>query len=313
MTGLNGEANGMGTTGTVRVATRGSALALAQAELVIAALQAADTSHTYEVVIVHSEGDRDKVSPLATIGGQGVFTVAVQEALRDGRGDIAVHSAKDLPPATPHDLILAAYLPRADARDVFISRHGAPLAELPARATIGTSSRRRAVQARATNPEVDVIELRGNLDTRLRKSETNTYDGIIVAAAGLARMGWTERVTEYLPVHRFVPAPAQGAIGIECRANDDAMVGLLSQIDHAETRLAVTTERAALVAIGAGCLSPFALHAEVRGERLYLWGMMADEDGMHARWLDEVAPASDPLAAGAHLAELLAAEAGARA
>lgn len=303
----------MGMSKTVRVATRGSALALAQAELVIAALRAVDDSHAYETVIVQSEGDRDKSTPLAVIGGQGVFTVAVQEAVRDGRADIAVHSAKDLPPSPLPDLVVAAFPPRADARDVFISRHSLSLMALPEGATVGTSSRRRAVQARTLNPRVEVVELRGNLDTRLGKSQSEAYDGIIVAAAGLARMGWSERVTEYLPVHRFVPAPAQGAIAVECRAEDDATYALLARIDHAETRLTVTAERAALVAIGAGCRSPFALHAQLRGERLHLWGMMADEDGANVRWLEQVAPASDPLAAGAHLAELLAAATGARA
>jgi len=306
-----GKAETMGTTGTIRVATRGSALALAQAGLVIAALEAIYPAGAYEIVIVHSEGDRDKHSPLAVIGGQGVFTAAVQDAVRAGRANIAVHSAKDLPPATPTDLVLAAFLPREDPRDVFISRHDVSLAELPAGATVGTSSRRRGVQARATNADVAIIELRGNIDTRLRKSDTDAYDGIIIAAAGLARMGWTGRVTEYLPVYRFVPAPAQGAIGIECRADDVVTVALLARIDDAETRMAVTAERAGLVAIGAGCLSPFALHAEVRGERLHLWGMMADENAANAHWLDEVAPANDPLTAGAHLAELLAAATGA--
>jgi len=301
----------MGTTGTIRVATRGSGLALAQAGLVIAALETVDSAIAYEIVIVQSEGDRDKRSPLAVIGGQGVFTMAVQEAVRVGKADIAVHSAKDLPPATPADLVLAAFPPREDPRDVFISRHDVPLAELPAGATVGTSSRRRGVQARATNADVAIIELRGNLDTRLRKGEMEPYDGIIVAAAGLARMGWSDRVTEYLPVHCFVPAPAQGTIGIECRADDDATIALLARIDDAETRMAVTAERAGLVAIGAGCLSPFALHAEVRGERLHLWGMIADTEAMNARWLDAVAPANDPLTAGAHLAELLAGEVGA--
>lgn len=298
---------------TVRVATRGSALALAQADRVIAALRAAAADHAYEIVIISTEGDRDKITPLTVLGGQGVFVVSVQEAVRDGRADLAVHSAKDLPPLTPDGLVVAAFPERVDPRDVFISRHGVPLASLPAGATVGTSSRRRGVQARAINPAIHVVELRGNLDTRLRKSTTAQYDGIIVAAAGLERMGWRERVTEYLSVGTFVPAPAQGAIAVECRADDDRTIALLARIDDARARTTVTAERAGLAAVGAGCRAPFALHAELRGERLFLWGMMADEDSENARWLEEVAPAGEPLAAGAHLAQLLAAETGVRA
>ena len=196
----------------VRVGTRGSALALAQTALAIDALAAVDPDSTYEPTIIRTEGDRDKTTPLTVLGGQGVFTVALQDALLRGEVDIAVHSAKDVPPATPDGLVLAAFPERADPRDVFISRHGLSLAALPPGARVGTSSRRRAVQARAINPQIEIVELRGNLDTRLRKSTEPEYDGIIVAAAGLDRMGWQERITEYLPVDRFVPSPGQGAL-----------------------------------------------------------------------------------------------------
>lgn len=296
---------GVGVSGTVVVATRGSLLALAQTERVIAALRRVAPDRDYRPLIIHPEGDRDKTTPLAVLGGQGVFVVGVQEAVREGRAHLAVHSAKDVPPATPEGLTLAAYPERIDPRDVCISRHHLPLAALPAGATVGTSSRRRAVQALATNSRINVIELRGNLDTRLRKSATDEYDGIIVAAAGLERMGWSERVTEYLPVATFVPAPAQGAIAVECRSDDADTVALLAQIDDAAARTTVTAERAGLAAVGAGCRAPFALHAELRGERLHLWGMMADEDGANARWLEEVAPAAEPFPAGVHLARML--------
>ncbi len=297
---------GVSVSGTIRVATRGSLLALAQTERVIAALRRIAPDCLYQPYIIHPEGDRDKTTPLAVLGGQGVFVVGVQEAVQDGRAHLAVHSAKDVPPATPEGLTIAAYPERVDPRDVFVSRHGVPLAELPAGATVGTSSRRRAVQALATNPGVRVIELRGNLDTRLRKSDTAQYDGIIVAAAGLERMGWADRATEYLPVATFVPAPAQGAIAVECRSDDADTIALLARIDDAEARTTVTAERAGLSAIGAGCRSPFALHAQQRGERLHLWGMMADEDGANARWLEEVAPGGESLPAGVHLARMLA-------
>lgn len=298
---------------TVRVGTRGSALALAQAALVIDALSAVDPDSTYAPTIVRTEGDRDKVTPLTVIGGQGVFTVALQDALLRGAVDMAVHSAKDLPPKTPEGLVLAALPERADPRDVFISRHGVVLAALPPGARVGTSSRRRAVQARAINPGIEIVELRGNLDTRLRKSTEPEYDGIVVAAAGLDRMGWRERVTEYLPVDRFVPSPGQGALGIECRADDAELRATLALIDHPPTRVAVTAERALLVAAGAGCTMPLAGYAEVERDDLRLWGMTADMDYANARWVTRTAPAADPLRAGWQLAEALGLVSGVRA
>lgn len=271
----------MSTPRVARVGTRGSALALAQTALAIAALTAVDPDSIYEPTIIRTEGDRDKTTPLTVLGGQGVFAVALQDALLRGEADIAVHSAKDLPPATPDGLVLAAFPERADPRDVFISRHGLSLAALPPGARIGTSSRRRAVQARAINPQIEIVELRGNLDTRLRKATEPEYDGIIVAAAGLDRMGWQERITEYLPVMRFVPSPGQGALGIECRADDAPMRAVLARIDHLLTRIAVTAERAALIAIGAGCRMPFGAYAVVSEEGVLtkLHGVIADEDG----------------------------------
>ena len=297
----------------VRVGTRGSALALAQTALAIAALTAIDPDTTYEPAIIRTEGDRDKVTPLTVLGGQGVFTVALQDALLRGAVDMAVHSAKDLPPATPDSLILAAFLERADPRDVFISRHGVALTALPPGARVGTSSRRRAVQARAINPQVAIVELRGNLDTRLRKSTEPEYDGIIVAAAGLDRMGWQERITEYLPVEHFVPSPGQGAIVVECRADDAPLRAVLARIDHGPTRIAVTAERALLVAAGAGCTMPLAGYAELHGDTLLLWGMAAEMDYANARWVARTAPADDPFAAGWQLADALGIAIGVRA
>jgi hydroxymethylbilane synthase len=289
----------------VRVGTRGSALALAQTALAIAALTALDPDSTYEPAIIRTEGDRDKTTPLTILGGQGVFTVALQDALLRGEADLAVHSAKDLPPATPDGLLLAALPERADPRDVFISRHGIRLAALPTGARVGTSSRRRAVQARAINPQIAIVELRGNLDTRLRKATEPEYDGIIVAAAGLDRMGWQEQITEYLPVDRFVPSPGQGAIGIECRADDVALRAILARIDHQPTRVAVTAERGVLSAAGAGCTMPLAAYVERHDETLRVWGMAADRDDANPRWIARTAPASDPERAGWQLAEAL--------
>jgi hydroxymethylbilane synthase len=297
----------------VRVGTRGSALALAQTALAIAALAVVDPHSTYEPTIIRTEGDRDKTTPLTVLGGQGVFTVALQDALRRGEADIAVHSAKDLPPATPDGLVLAAFPERADPRDVFISRHGLSLATMAPGARVGTSSRRRAVQARAINPRIAIVELRGNLDTRLRKSTDPEYDGIIVAAAGLDRMGWQERITEYLPTDRFVPSPGQGALGIECRADDAPLRAVLARIDHQPTRVAVTAERALLIAAGAGCTMPLAAYAARENDTLRLWGMAADLDGANARWITQTTPAADPFRAGWQLAEALGLVSGVRA
>jgi hydroxymethylbilane synthase len=295
----------MSGTRVVRVGTRGSALAIAQTVLAIDALKAVAPDIQCEQVIIRTEGDRDKVTPLTVIGGQGVFTAALQQALLSGEVDCAVHSAKDLPPVSPDGLTIAAFPERADPRDVFISRHGVPLAQLPAGARVGTSSRRRIVQARAINPNIELIELRGNLDTRLRKSTEPEYDGIIVAAAGLDRMSWQDRITEYLPVDRFVPSPGQGALAVECRASDAELAALIAQIDHAPTRIAVTAERAFLAAARAGCVAPMAAYGIPDGETLRLHGMVADADLANARWTTLTATSTDPEAAGRVLADAL--------
>jgi hydroxymethylbilane synthase len=289
----------------VRVGTRGSALAIAQTVLAIDALAAATPGVQFEQVIIRTEGDRDKVTPLTVIGGQGVFTSALQDELLRGEVDCAVHSAKDLPPVTPDGLALAAFPERADPRDVFISRHDLFLSALPIGARVGTSSRRRMVQARAINPNIELIELRGNLDTRLRKSGEPEYDGIIVAAAGLDRMGWQEWITEYLPVDRFVPSPGQGALAIECRAADSSLAALIGRIDHSPTRIAVTAERAFLAAARAGCVAPMAAYGEHDGTMLRLYGMVADADLANARWKTLTVPAADPDHAGRTLADAL--------
>jgi hydroxymethylbilane synthase len=295
----------MSGTRVVRVGTRGSALAIAQTVLVIDALHTVAPDMQFEQIIIRTEGDRDKVTPLTVIGGQGVFTAALQSALLNGDVDCAVHSAKDLPPVTPDGLMLAAFPERADPCDVFISRHGVSLDALPAGARVGTSSRRRMVQARAINPNIELVELRGNLDTRLRKSAEPEYDGIIVAAAGLDRMGWQDRITGYLPVDRFVPSPGQGALAVECRAADTELAALIARIDHAPTRIAVTAERAFLAAARAGCVAPMAAYGERDGEALRLHGMVADADLTNARWTTLTAAATDPEAAGCALADAL--------
>jgi len=289
--------------GTLRLGTRGSALALAQTEIVVRALRDRQPSLIVESVVIRTEGDVDKTSPLTLIGGRGVFTSALQEALARGEIDAAVHSAKDLPSEQPPGLDLVAFPVRDDPRDVLISRHGRPLADLPARPTIGTSSRRRAVQVRALRPDARIVELRGNVDTRLRKALGTDVDGIVIAAAGVRRMGAAERIAEYLPVEVAVPSPGQGALAVEVRLADEAAVALLAVLDAPIVSTAVRVERAFLRAVGGGCTTPLGAFAEVVADgRLRLRAMLASEDGDQVEWADETLVAADAEAGAAMLA-----------
>ena len=287
----------------IRLGTRGSALALAQTALVIQALHARHPDLTIEPVVIRTEGDVDKTSPLTLIGGRGVFTTALQEALARGAIDAAVHSAKDLPSDQPPGLDLVAFPVRDDPRDVLISRHGQSLAALPPAPTIGTSSRRRAVQVRALRPDVQVIELRGNIDTRLRKAIATDVDGIVIAAAGVRRMGWADQIVEELPVAIAVPSPGQGALAVEARLADEATVSLLAALDAPTVSTAVRVERAFLRAVGGGCTTPLGAYAEVLDDRrVRLLAMLASEDGERVEWADETVQAADAESVAASLA-----------
>ena len=270
----------------LRVGTRGSALALRQTDFVLELLAVRDPGIETTRVTIRTEGDVDKTSPLTVIGGRGVFTSALGEALARGEIDAAVHSAKDLPSESPPGLALVAFPDRADARDALISRHGLPLAELPARPTIGTSSRRRAVQVLAARPDARIVELRGNVDTRLRKARADDLDAIVLAAAGVGRMGWSERIVELLPLDRFVPSPGQGALAVEARVDDAATRRLLEGIDDHPVAAAVRIERAFLRAIGGGCTTPVGAYAAAVGSGWRLLAMLATEDGTRVEWAD---------------------------
>lgn len=289
----------------LRFGTRGSALALAQTALVMDRLRAGQPDLAMERVVIRTAGDLDQTSPLTVIGGRGVFTTALQEALLRGQIDVAVHSAKDLPSETAPGLRLIAFLARTDPRDVFVSRHAVPLAELPPNPVIGTSSRRRAVQVRAIRPDARIVELRGNVDTRLRKAAETDLDGIVLAAAGVARMGWDDRVTEYLPLELMVPSPGQGALAVEIRADDAATAALLSGLDEPAVSLPVRVERAFLRALGAGCTTPVGAYAEPREVRLRLRAMLANDDGSRIEradvLLDQATAEADAAALAARL------------
>ncbi|HYH13104.1 MAG TPA: hydroxymethylbilane synthase, partial [Thermomicrobiales bacterium] len=265
------------------IGTRGSALALHQANYVAGRIGAAFPAHEIRVAVISSEGDVDKESPLTRIGGRGVFTSSLQRALTLGEVDLAVHSSKDLPSISAAGLAIAAFPQREDPRDVVVSRHNVPLAELPAKPVIGTSSRRRAVQVLAIRPDAQIVDLRGNIDTRLRKASTGPYDAVILAAAGLTRMGWIDRATEILPVDRFTPAPGQGALAIETRETPDMAYGIVATLDDARIRQALEVERAFLRGIGGGCTTPLGAHATIEtlhGQPVVRFhAMVARDDG----------------------------------
>ncbi len=243
----------------IRIGTRGSLLATTQAGLIRDALSA--KGHPAELVIISTAGDRSS-APIADIG-VGVFTAALREAIADGSVDMAVHSYKDLPTAPDDRFTIAAIPPREDARDALVARDGMVLGELPVGSVLGTSSPRRAAQLRALGLGLEIRPLRGNLDTRLNRVSNGDLDGIVVARAGLARIGRLSVVTETLEPVQMLPAPAQGALAVECRADDTELAALLAELDDADTRAAVTAERALLAEMEAGCSAPVGAIAEV--------------------------------------------------
>jgi hydroxymethylbilane synthase len=262
-----------------------------------------------EEVLIATEGDRVLDLPLPEIGGKGLFTEALEAALREGSIDFAVHSLKDLPVQHPDDLIIAAIFARVDPRDVLIGRGGPTLATLPRGATVGTSSNRRVAQLRAARPDLAVTSLRGNVDTRVRKALAGEYDAIVIAAAGVERLGLSEAIAEYLPYDVMLPAPGQGALAVQCRADDRATRRLLEALDDPMARATTTAERTFLEALGGGCAAPIAALGEaITAEgppRLRLTGLVASPDG--ARVVRTSGEA--PLAAANDLARRLADEA----
>jgi hydroxymethylbilane synthase len=268
----------------IRIGTRGSLLATTQAGLIRDDLIA--RGHAAELVIISTAGDRSS-APIADIG-IGVFTAALRDAIDDRRVDLAVHSYKDLPTAEDRRFVIAAIPPRADARDALVARDGMVLGELPAGSVIGTSSPRRAAQLRALGLGLEIRPLRGNLDTRLNRVSSGDLDGIVVARAGLARIGRLGDVTETLEPVQMLPAPAQGALAVECRNGDTWLTELLAELDDADSREAVTAERALLAELEAGCSAPVGAIAEVVEsidedgrlfEELSLRGCVAAVDG----------------------------------
>jgi len=283
------------------IGTRGSQLALWQANWVKDQLTTA--GHEIEIRVIKTTGDKMQKLPLTGSGTKGLFIKEIEEALLDSSVDLAVHSMKDLPTDQPAGLIIAAVPEREDARDIFISSTGKRFAELPAGARIGTSSLRRQSQLRKLRSDVELMPLRGNLDTRLRKLGRGDYDAIVLAAAGVHRLGWRERITQYFTAEEVCPAVGQGALAIECRRDADLVQQALGPLDHAPTHLAVRAERATLRHLGGGCQVPIAAHAIAEGEQIKLIGVVADLDGKNVIRAALSGPASDPEALGQKVAE----------
>ena len=294
----------------LRLGTRASPLARVQAEGVRAALAARHPGLTVELVFVRTTGDR-VTGPLAAAGGKGLFVKEIEEALLDGRIDAGVHSMKDVPARLAAGLVIGAVPERADARDVLIGGDGG-LAGLPPGARIGTASPRRRAQLLAHRPDLVVVLLRGNVDTRLRKWRAGEVDALLLAAAGLARLGISEPAAQPLPVDEFLPAVGQGALALECRADDGATRALLAAVDQPAAATAVAAERAFLAAVGGDCNSAIAAHATLAGGRLTLRALVTDPDGRRRLEERDTAPAADAEALGHTVAtRLLAAGAAA--
>ena len=293
---------------TLRIGTRKSALALWQAEHVRARLRAAHPKLGVELVKITTEGDRILDRPLASAGGKGLFIKELEQALFDGRIDLAVHSMKDLTVTLPAGLHIAAVLERADARDAFVAGRYGSLDELPAGARVGTSSLRRRCQLRARYPALEIVNLRGNVNTRLAKLDAGDFDALILAVAGLERLGLGARITRALEPADSLPAVAQGAICVEARRDDPATNGLLAALDHAPTRCCVTAERALNESLGGGCLVPLAAYAELQGEALHLRALVGEPDGSRVLHAEGRGPGADPAALGRRVAQDLRAQ-----
>ncbi len=284
------------------IGSRGSKLALIQAESVLEMLKEAHPNLEFSLVKIRTQGDSQSQISLRRIGGQGVFVKEIEEALLDGKIDIAVHSLKDMPTEIPQGLSLAAATQRLDPRDALVSR-GGKLAELPSGSWLGTGSQRRAVQILAFRPDFEICDIRGNVDTRLRKVFSREVDGVVLAASALIRLGLESVAMEFLPLEHFVPAVGQGALGIEIRAEDKEVAGIVSCLNHEPTWRSVRAERAFLKALGGGCRAPIAAFGEVKGEVLQLRGMVASPDGSAISWGKVEGSVDEPERAGARLAQ----------
>lgn len=290
---------------TLRIATRKSQLALWQANWVKGELERLHPGLRVELVKVVTKGDKILDVPLAKVGGKGLFVKEIEDALLEGRADIAVHSMKDVPTELPPGLHLPVICEREDPRDAWFCRSGASFRDLPAGSRVGTSSLRRQAQLRAVRPDLSFENLRGNVDTRLRKLDEGQYDAIVLAAAGVKRLGFADRITELLGPDVTLPAIGQGAVGIECRADDPETNALIAPLRHEPTWITVTAERAFLARLEGGCQVPIAAFGELEDGTLRLRGLVGSLDGATLLRAERTGPAAEAAAMGRALAEEL--------
>src|SRR3972149_11709449 len=294
----------------IRIGSRGSKLAVWQAEHVKAELEARHAGITVTIQKIKTTGDKILDVPLAKVGGKGLFVKEIEEALLENEVDIAVHSMKDMPADLPEGLCIAVVPKREDPRDVLISGDGSSFSHLPQGAHVGTSSLRRISQLLNQRPDLRISPLRGNLDTRLKKLDNGAFDAIVLAAAGIRRLGWEERITEYLPVTISLPAIGQGALCIECRNGDTAILERINGMDHPETRLCVRAERAFLKRLEGGCQVPIGAYAAIVQGVLEIEGLVASVDGGRIVREKRRGGIDHPEELGVNLAESLLAQGG---
>jgi hydroxymethylbilane synthase len=290
---------------SVVLGSRGSRLALTQTEMTITALKDAFPGLEAAIEVIHTKGDKILDVPLALVGGKGLFVKEIEEALLDGRCDMAVHSLKDVPAELPDGLILGAALIREVPFDALVSSRYGTVGDLPEGARVGTSSLRRACQIREIRPDVEAVSLRGNVETRLRKLVDEGLDAIILAAAGLRRLGLSDQIASLLSPPEFIPAVGQGIVVVECREDDTATRGLLAALEHHETRLAMRAEREFLAVMGGGCQVPLGAYATIDGATLLIQGMVGRPDGSQLLRHRVSGTVDSPEAAGRELAEHL--------
>ncbi|WP_428670539.1 hydroxymethylbilane synthase [Roseibium sp.] len=296
----------------LRIGTRGSALALAQAHETRERLMAAHglAEEAFEIVVIKTSGDKIQDRPLSEVGGKGLFTKEIEEALLDGRIDLAVHSSKDMPTVLPDGLALTAFLPREDVRDAFLSPKAKTLSDLPQGAVVGSSSLRRQAMIKRLRPDIEVVMYRGNLQTRLRKLAEGEVDATLLAAAGLRRLGLEKEITSLLEVDEFIPAVGQGAICIESRADDEATLQKLAAIHDPDTQVRLDAERAFLAVLDGSCRTPIGGLAVLDGGRLHFRGIVLKPDGSEAHEADASGAAEDAVAIGRSVGEALKAKMG---
>ena len=286
------------------IGTRGSKLALWQSEY-IKGLVGVITGLPVELMIIKTTGDKILDVPLAKVGGKGLFTKELEVELLAETVDLCVHSMKDVPTELPEGLYISATPPRVDPRDALVSGAGYSLDTLPHGARVGTSSLRRIAQVRALRPDVEIVDVRGNLDTRMRKAETGEVDAVILAAAGITRMGWADRISHYIPVTQMVSAVGQGAIGIEIREDDEFMLHVMERIGHPETMECVTAERVVMRMLEGGCQVPIGAYARYEDETLTMDAVVGSVDGTHIVREQLCGDAGQPEALGEAMVERL--------